>query len=66
MKGFIEVTQTDGSKTCIAVNAIKAVEERKDYVLITFDISTTRKNIVVGYLVSETYSEVVEKIKAAQ
>ncbi len=66
MKGFIEVTQTDGNKTLISVKEIKAVEQCKNFVAIVLDFTTTKKNILNGYvLVSESYSEVIAKIREA-
>lgn len=66
MKGFIEVVQMDGHKTLVSVKEIKTVEGYENYSVIFIDLTVTKKQIYSGHIiVSETYDEVVAKIKEA-
>lgn len=68
MKGFIEVTQRgeNGRKTLIQAKEIKAVEEFEDCTVIVFAPFSLKKSDFYSYItVTETYSEVVDKIAQA-
>ncbi len=71
MKGFIEVTNTNrNNKILIAVAQIKSIEQFDNYTAISMACVDGKRfqqswsNLCWG--VKESYSEVVEKIKAAE
>lgn len=71
MKGFILVRDTEsGCKSLIAVESIKVVEEQangKAYVLMAEAASSNLKHTgSFGIFTEESFSEVIEKISAAE
>ncbi len=67
MKGFIKVTaKSNDSKVLVALSAIKLIQTDDDGVNIGLAITGYRHSWVVqSLLVSESYDEVVAKIKDA-
>lgn len=67
MKGFIEVTWTDGQKFFVSVDCILSVLDYGTYSFIALGVKKQTKKVTTqfGYYVAETYDEVVAKIKEA-
>lgn len=67
MKGFIEVTTISNCKTLICVDKIACViaeDEEFTFISLSYRECSKKRPVDSGYLIKESYAEVVEKIKA--